>query len=755
MTYQKFLDEKLKFQNRSGFECENLNKMLFDFQKDIVRWALRCGKAAIFAECGMGKTPMQLEWANQVYNHINKDVLILAPLAVSKQTKREGEKFGINVTICESQDDVKSGVNITNYEKLHKFNSDHFGGIVLDESSILKSFSGKYKKLIIDSFERTPYKLACTATPAPNDFIELGNHSDFLNIMSQKEMLSMFFINDTANTGTWRLKGHAEEKFWEWVCSWAVMIKQPSDLGYDDGKFILPSLNIVEKKVDNDQKPMDGFLFAFEAQTLSERRQARKSSVDEKISVISEIVNNSDEQWLVWCDLNDESKKLSQAINDSVEITGSDSSQHKENSMLSFSDRDIKCVVSKPSICGWGMNWQNCHNMIFIGLSDSYEAFYQAVRRCWRFGQEKEVNVYIMTSTLEGAVLKNIKRKEKEAKRMSDQMVKNMEHITKKNIRGFSACTDIHNVEKIESDDYILFNGDCVEVIKNIDSNSIHYSLFSPPFAALFTYSNSIRDMGNCKDKNEFLEHFKFLAGELYRVIMPGRLLSFHVMNLPSTITSDGYIGLKDFRGDLIRIFQDAGFVYYSEVCIWKDPLVQATRTKTLTLAHKQISKDSARCAQGLPDYIVTMRKLGDNPEPVAKGRGFEKYVGDMDEPKRPKNDNPAVNKYSHEVWQRYASPVWFDINQTRTLNARQARDHRDEKHMCPLQLDTIERCYELWTNPGDTILSPFAGIGSEGFCAIKANRKFIGIELKRSYFDECVRNIQNADREAKEGQLF
>jgi len=309
-------------------------------------------------------------------------------------------------------------------------------------------------------------------------------------------------------------------------------------------------------------------------------------------------------------------------------------------------------------------------------------------------------------------------------------------------------------VDQQFGEQWAMYHGDCIEVVKGIPDNSIHYSVFSPPFASLFTYSDSVRDMGNCKGQVDFAEHFKFLMPELFRVIMPGRLLSFHCMNLPATLGHDGYIGIKDFRGDLIRAFQSAGFIFHSEVCIWKDPLVQATRTKQLMLAHKQISKDSSRCGQGLPDYIVTMRKPGENPEPISHGRGFEVYHGEKDEPAAPKTDNPRTNKYSHKVWQRYASPVWFDINQTNTLNVVMARSQDDERHICPLQLDTISRCLELWSNPGDTVLSPFAGIGSEGYQSIFMGRNFIGVELKKTYFDCAVKNMKKAEIKTGTSQL-
>lgn len=298
-------------------------------------------------------------------------------------------------------------------------------------------------------------------------------------------------------------------------------------------------------------------------------------------------------------------------------------------------------------------------------------------------------------------------------------------------------------IKQDKGNNWQVYNGDCIEILKNIPDESIDYSIFSPPFASLFTYSNSPRDLGNSKTQDVFFKHFDYVIKELYRVLQPGRLISIHCMNLPMTINRDGEIGMIDFRGDIIRAFQKNMFIYYSEVCIWKDPLIQATRTKMLTLAHKQISKDSSRCAMGFPDYIVTVRKKGENKKPISHGRGFEQYIGDMDEPKESKNDNPKLNKYSHKVWQRYASPVWFDIRQTRTLNVQQAREKDDEKHICPLQLDVIERCLELWTRENDIVLSPFMGIGSEGFVSLQKNRKFIGIELKSSYYDVAVKNLK------------
>lgn len=433
MKYDDFITKKTVKDIESGFDWSDIHPMLFDFQRDIVRWAIRRGRAAIFADCGLGKTFMQLEWARAVTT--KGDVLILAPLAVSQQTKREAEKLGLNINICREQSQVKPGINITNYEILHKFELSQFAGIVLDESSILKAYTGKIRNQIIDTTREVPYRLACTATPAPNDHMELGNHSEFLGVMKREEMLAMFFVHDGGDTSKWRIKGHAEDSFWRWVCSWAVNIRKPSDLGYEDKGFSLPPIifhhHIVEKK-----EATEGFLFAVEALTLQERQQERKATVGDRSRMGADIANSLDDSCLVWCNLNNESALLSQLINDSREVTGSDPNDKKEKNMMEFSSGEYKCLVSKPKIAGFGMNWQHCSNVFFVGLSDSYEQFYQAVRRCWRFGQKNTVNVHIITAETEGAVVKNIKRKEVDAMKMADAMVKHMASINAENIRG-------------------------------------------------------------------------------------------------------------------------------------------------------------------------------------------------------------------------------------------------------------------------------------------------------------------------------
>jgi DNA methylase len=718
--YAAFLERKRINDPATGLrDIPALNPMLFDFQRDIVTWALKRGRAAIFADCGMGKTPMQLEWAR----HIPGKVLILAPLAVSLQTQREGEKFGVKVGLARKQSDVCEQITVTNYEMLDHFDLSQFSGLVLDESSILKAHDGKTRARIIEISQQVPFRLACIATPAPNDYMELGNHAEFLGSMSRAEMLAMFFVHDGGETQKWRIKGHAQADFWRWVCSWAVMIRKPSDLGYSDDGFTLPEMVIHEIVVRVDE-PTSGFLFPVEASSLQERLRARRDTIADRVADAAKIANATDRPFLLWCNLNDESAGLAAAVNGAVEVSGSDSNDVKERRMLDFTAGNIRAMVSKPSIAGFGMNWQHCADMAFVGLSDSYEQFYQAVRRCYRFGQTKTVNVYVITAETEGAVVANIKRKEADAMKMAEEMVGHMRDLNMEALHGATVREKTeYQRDRAEGDGFVAHLGDCVDVVSELPSDSIHYTVYSPPFSSLYTYSNSDRDMGNCKGDGEFMEHYRFLVGELYRVTMPGRLLSFHCMNLPTSKQNHGYIGIRDFRGELIKMHEEAGFIYHSEVCIWKDPVIAMQRTKALGLLHKQIKKDSCMSRQGIPDYLVTMRKPGENPERVSH----------------------TAEDFPVQLWQQYASPVWMDINPSETLQYRSAREHNDERHICPLQLEVIRRALKLWTNPGDTVLSPFMGIGSEGYCSIQAGRKFVGAELKRSYWNQAVKNLTAA----------
>lgn len=426
MNYQEFIKSKAIIYQPSGFDCTERNKNLFGWQNDVVRWALRKGKCAIFSDCGTGKTRMLLQWADMVRKHENKAVLILAPLAVAQQTRAEGQKCGIDVKVVRDQSECENGLNITNYEMLQHFDASEFCGVVLDESSIIKHKDGKTRQMIQDMFEETKYKLCCTATPAPNDFMELGTHAQFLGVMKQTEMLATFFVHDGGETQNWRLKGHAEKKFFEWVAGWAACFKRPQDLGYAEEGYELPELRIHEETVESTSTELiDGqmMMFAPVGKTLLERRSARRNSLLDRVNRAAEIANATSEQVLVWCDLNSESKALTEAIRDAVEVEGSMSLEEKEKGITGFLKGENRVLVSKPSIAGFGINAQNAHIEIFVGLSDSFESYYQAVRRCWRFGQEKPVDVYVIISDAEGAVKENIQRKQRDAERMTDELI--------------------------------------------------------------------------------------------------------------------------------------------------------------------------------------------------------------------------------------------------------------------------------------------------------------------------------------------
>ena len=734
MTYEEFVGRKAERVAPRGFDCGALSPLLFPWQADIVRWACRRGRACVFADCGLGKTAMQLAWADQACRATGGAALVLAPLAVASQTAREGEKFGVPVTVARSQGDCPpSGVSVTNYEMLGHFDLSAFSAVVLDESSILKSQDSKTRMALTAALRDVPYVLCCTATPAPNDQMELGNHAEIASDMTREEMLATFFTHDGKDTSKWRLKGHAEADFYRWMATWAVMISRPSDIGYPDDGFDLPPLEVVTHEVEG-AGVSDGRLFEVAAEGLADQRRARRASLPAKVEAISGLVASTPGQWVVWCDYNDESEALARAIPGAVEVRGSDSPDDKAAAMLGFADGSVRVLVSKPSICGFGMNWQGCHQMAFCGLSYSYEQFYQAVRRCWRFGQREAVQAHVFSSVAESASVEAVVRKEGQAEETKRGMVEAMAAETERQMSGEgSPVVPDAAYADAEGEGWQMLLGDCVERLRELPDGMFGLSVFSPPFASLYTYSDSPYDMGNCSGDEQFWGQFSYLVPELYRVLMPGRSVCVHCMQLPTSKARDGYIGLRDFRGDVIRAFQAGGFVYHSEVTIWKNPVTAMQRTKALGLLHKTIRKDSSMSRQGIADYVVVMRKPGDNPEPISH----------------------TSEEFPVSRWQEWASPVWMDVRQSNTLNGRDAGEERDERHICPLQLDVIERCVGLWSNPGDWVLSPFGGIGSEGYQSLLMGRRYVGIELKPSYFRTAVRNLREAESRASQQTLF
>ena len=732
MLYNDFLTGKTKFKTDNGFDLniEYINPVLYDFQSAIVKWAIRKGRSAVFADCGLGKTFIQLEWIHHILEHREGRGLIVVPLSVAEQTIQEAEKINLEIKYCKYQDDINSRLSITNYERLKNFDGSYFTAIVLDESSILKSIGGKIKAQIIEMFYDVEYKLSCTATPAPNDISEMANQVAFLGIMSREEMLSKFFVHD--DTG-WRLKGHAKKEFYRWMAGWSVFLRMPSDIGFSDERFILPKLDIGAIYTDEEYIPSEELFPVMELKGIGGRIKERKTSIDAKVLTLAEEINNSDDQWLVWCGLNEEASKLNKLIPDAKNIQGSDSLEYKTQTMLDFKHNKLRVMITKGKISGWGMNFQNAHKMAFIGLSDSYEMYYQCIRRCWRFGQKTPVDVKIVLSPVERVILGNVQHKEIEAAKIINGVIKEMSDFSKDEIKkGTSGHVENYYTDNEKGEGWEVWLGDTVETIKEIPENYIDFSIFSPPFAQLYTYSPSTRDLGNAKDVKEFWNHFDYIIPELLRVIKDGRIIAIHCAQIPAMLVRDGYIGLKDFRGDVIRHFQNAGFIYQGEVVIDKNPQAQSIRTHAKGLTFSQLEKDSAWMRPALADYLVLMRKDGENQTPIINGN----------------IEGASINR---DEWIRLAHPIWYSVRETNTLNVREGRSEDDEKHICPLQLETIHNALMLWSNPGELVYSPFAGIGSEGYQAILDNRRFLGCELKKEYYDVAVRNLARAQMKKRE----
>jgi len=726
MEYQEFLKTKEKSHISSGFDIEEnkLNTNLFDFQKFTVKTALKKGRFAVFADCGLGKTLMQLSWANEVYNYTNKKVLVLAPLAVVEQTKEEARKFGINL----------NSFDITNYEQLKNIDCSVYSGVVLDESSILKGRDGKLSRLIIDTFKSTPYKLACTATPSPNDHMELGQHSEFLGVMPYLEMLAMYFVHDGGETSKWRLRKHAKDDFWKFVMTWAIAIDNPKTLGFNHDGYDLPEIEYIEHiiPVENNTNT----LFGDVAVSATDLNKDLRRSLDKRIIKTSEIIQSQpNEQFIVWGLQNAETDALNKLIEESVNVQGSDKPEVKAKNLNGFAKEEFKRLITKTSIASFGMNYQQCHNMIFCSYDFKFEQFYQAVRRCYRFGQKNKVKVHLLVPESQKNVRKSILEKEKK----HFEMIREMSNYSA-NTDYKTAVSKVNVTNKeIVTENYSVFNGDCVQTLQQLPDNCADISVFSPPFAELYVYSDKKEDMGNVSDYKQFEQHFKYLIPELKRVVKDGRIVAVHCMDLPIQKGKEGFIGLRDFSGMLVDWFTEQGFIYHSRATLWKNPVTEMQRTKALGLLHKTIKKDSSMSRVGIPDYVLFFRNEGENLTPITH-----------------QDTDPSKPDYLPvDLWQKYASPVWYDVDYKRTLQYTTARDNNDEKHICPLQLDTIERILHLYSNEGETVLSPFGGIGSEGYQALKMNRKSISVELKESYFEINKKNHNSAVLEKSTLTLF
>lgn len=716
--YAAFLDSKRLTVQANGPTVEPgaVNPILFPFQRDLVAWAVRKGRTALFADTGLGKTFMQLEWARL----IGERTLIVAPLSVARQTTREAAKLGLAVHY--TRGDLFDGISITNYEMVEHFDPADYGAVVLDESSILKALDGKTRRRLTEMFAATTYRLCCTATPAPNDISEIGNHSEFLGVMAHHEMLSAFFVHGSLGIGEkdgWRLKGHAEDAFYRWLASWGMAVRKPSDLGYEDDGFALPELAIRPEFVESTYVP-EGQLFFAGLKGVTDRAAVRRGTTDARVERAAGLVNDTPDQWIVWHGLNAEGDGLLRSIPGSVMVEGSQSPEEKAAALEAFQDGAFRVLITKPSIAGFGMNFQNAHRMAFVGLSDSWEAYYQAIRRCWRFGQKAPVEAVIVLSDAEAAIYENVMGKEREALRMQERLIEHVATFEREELAGEPDAFE-YQTATVERPEWTMMLGDSAERMRELADASIDLSIFSPPFASLFTYSPSERDMGNSRNGEEFWGHFGYLIRELLRVTKPGRNCAVHVQQVPTTVTHDGVTGLRDFRGETIAHFIGEGWIFHGEVTIDKDPQAQAIRTKAKGLLFVQKERDRSWLRPAFADYILVFRAPGENAVPIT-------------------NDD-----VSNDEWIEWARPIWYGIRESATLNAAEAREQKDERHIAALQLETVRRCVKLWSDPGELILDPFAGIGTTGYVALQNGRRFVGCELKRSYFEAACRNIERS----------
>lgn len=749
MDYQEFLKSKIIRQPFQGIEVDEsaINSILFDFQRDVTIWACKKGRAAVFLDTGLGKTFIQLEWARLM----GQKTLIIAPLSVARQTVKEARKLGLTIDYARSQDQATGRISITNYEMIEHFDFSQFGAVVLDESSILKAIGGKTRRKLTDLCKDVPYRLCCTATPAPNDYTELGNHVEFLGICKASEMLAMFFVNANkehtyhiggkvyrrkgSNAGgtEWRIKHHAEPAFFRWLASWAIALTKPSDLGYDDDGFILPPLELLPEYVQADYVPEDQLFFTH-IKGVKHASKIRKATAPQRLELLKGLIDSSDEQWIVWVGLNDESALVASAFDDAVEVKGNDDAEFKAQAFEDFQDGKHRILVTKPRIGGFGMNFQNAHKMAFFGLNYSWEAFYQCIRREWRYMQKSPVDVHIIMSDIEASIYSDVMRKDAMAKRLREKLIEQVRDYEKGELTMSEIDTNGYHEDTVTGDGWTAMLGDSCERMKELDENSIDLSVYSPPFADLYTYTDSERDLGNSRDWDEFFDHYAFIIREVLRVTKPGRLTCVHVSDIPAMAQKDGYIGVKDFPGAVIKAYEAEGWTFIGRAFVQKNPQAQAIRTKSKALLFVQLRKDSADSRPALVDQILLFKKDGDNEVPVTPVEN-----GEMD----------------NETWIAWAHGIWTGISETETLQYSKARGEDDEKHICPLQLETIERCIKLYSNPGETVLTPFGGIGSEGYQAVKFGRKAVLIELKPEYFDVLVRNMKNATVKANTDDLF
>ena len=655
MDYHEFKQRKNVHYEPTGFTVplDQLNSKLFPWQKPVVQWGLETGKAALFLECGLGKTPIGLEIAHQIASRVGRPMLWLSPLSVAFQTEREAAKFGHTVKYVRSQEQAQKAdvpIIIANYEMLKHFNPKDFAGVVPDESSVLKAYMGRMKRDLIREFDATPYKFPMTATPAPNDHLELGNHSQFIGAMNSQEMISRFFINDTMKAGGYRLRGHGQEKFWRWVASWAVCISKPSDIGFSNEGYDIPEPELIEVPVmvDHSRAHQSGLLMLDSSLSSTAMWKDKSATVKDRVRAAVEVVTSEpNEFWVVWCDTNEEADLLKAALRGAVEVRGNHTAKIKEERLLAFSEQQVKIMITKEEIAAFGLNWQHCARHVFVGLTYSFEKFYQALRRSYRFGNARTVKAYLVVAETEQGIKQSILRKWDAHREMQTQMAKAMAEVGmgKAAREGLTATEE----DVKQGDTYTLHLGDCVTTLATVPDESIDHSTNSPPFKELYIYSDKEADMGNAGSGDEFYQHYRYYAREMARVMKTGKQVVIHCKDLPLYANRDGAMGIEDFPGELIQIHEETGLMLTGWITIWKDPKIEMERTNNAGLLWSEaFCKRAERCRQGMADYGLVFTK-----------------------------------------------------------GAKSAAPKKEESAKV-IPWGVVQRCIDLWSNPADKVVSPY-----------------------------------------------
>ena len=740
-TYEDFLATKRFTDPPSGHAVvlEDIHASLYPFQAAMTRWTIQRGRAGLFADRGLGKTRMQIAWAA----HVPGRTLIVAPLAVTQQTIREAALMDLTVQYVRAPEQMAQQICITNYDMLQHFVGVTLGGICLDESAAIKHIGAKRRRLLLDHFTHIPYRLCCSAMPAPNSVEEMGSQAEFLGVMTMNDMRSTFFVHDDSG---WRLRGHAKAHFYRWLASWCMAVRSPYDLGFDGSSFVLPPHTIVPHFLEWDARRLlangDGQLGIAGTQQLhgiTDRVAVRQQTTLLRCEYAVKLAQEAEGQVVLWCGLDEESKALTSLLGDEAyEVKGSQTPEEKERRLMGFVDGERKYLVTKASIAGWGLNFQNAHCQLFVGLNDSQESFYQTTGRLYRYGQKHPVTTHVVLSEHERPIWENVQRKEREAMTMIEGLIAEVKDYEQEEL-GMQKTVAVPDApaREYQTEQYHVYNGDSCDVLKTWDQNSIGLAVFSPPFSTLYQYNATERDLGNSKSEAEFFAHFGFIADELLRVLMPGRLVAMHISEIPAMLVRDGWIGMHNFVGHMCDHMTEHGWIRHGEIVITKSPQSQAIRMHPKGLSFTQLRKDASWMRPALVDKILLFRKPGENPIPV---------ISDVD----------------NETWIKWANGVWYGLHddkagicETDTLNTAEGRTENDDKHICALQLQVIERCIRLWSNPDERVASPFMGIGSEGYEALRLGRYFVGCELKPSYYDTALKNLGRAAHLQTQEDLF